>query len=316
MHPIEQRLAAIRPNLIEDAHTIAVFEDVPLTMFATKFSTAGTPGSAITLADLREAWDVDAHYAQYVADCRLLKEQAEQQRGFHLIAVDLDPVANATDDDFWRLVIRCYGASEPPNVVYQTKRGAHLLWWLDPPLDNAEDFEARRSLLVQRLQPMLARTAYRADPACKDWTRLLRTPRCIRSDWLDDGTWTTTDLRDRPIWCLHTEGLDVREWELPLPPPRRIHMQRPKSINDEWAVRLASQWLDQQPGAVSGQGGHRQTFKVAIRLVGGFRLDEEAAYDLLAAWSEAKCDPPWSERELRHKISDAAKAVRREKDHE
>ncbi|MFZ2277036.1 MAG: phage/plasmid primase, P4 family [Prosthecobacter sp.] len=59
------------------------------------------------------------------------------------------------------------------------------------------------------------------------------------------------------------------------------------------------------PGAVSGQGGSQVTFNLAIALVRGFHLDIEDAYTILAEWSERCCVPPWSEKELRHKISDA-----------
>lgn len=312
-HPLEQRLAAVRPNLIDDARTVAVFEDVAVTMFASKYNLAGTPGSAITLADLREPWDVDAHYTQYAADRRLLKEEAEEVRWFTVIAIDLDPITTATDDDFWKLVIRCYKAEEKPNLVYQTKRGAHLVWWLDPPLDDATDFERRRSHLVERLEPLLDKTAYRADPACKDWTRLFRTPRCVRTDKREDGTWVTTDLRDRPIWVLHNEGLDVTEWELPPAPSRMVlTTRRPATVDDRWAVQVASRWIEHQDGAVSGDGGHKTTFRVACALVGRFGLDEDAAYSLMESWN-ATCSPPWSERDLRHKIRDAMKAVNKER---
>lgn len=312
-HPTEQKLAALRPNLIDDPEARSIFEYVPLTLFASKFNTAGTPGVRITLVDLWERWDQDAHYTQYTGEHRLLKEEPEGAGEFSIMTVDVDPVGVATDDDFWRLVVRGYGMPDQPNVIYQTKRGAHLLWWLDPPLVDAQDFEQRRSVLVARLMPSLAKTAYRADPACKDWTRLFRCPRVVRSDRLDDGTWNSTDLRDRPIWVLRTEGLNTTEWEVPPAPPRRTFQSRPRTVGDRWAVQVASRWLDHQPGAVSGAGGHRQTFKVAIRLVGGFGLDEEAAFGVMSEWNETKCDPPWSERELRHKIHDAHKAVQQEK---
>jgi hypothetical protein len=71
------------------------------------------------------------------------------------------------------------------------------------------------------------------------------------------------------------------------------------------AEERAQKYLDRCPGAVSGQGGHNDTFLVAQRLVRGFCLDEEAAYRLMLEWNR-RCDPPWSERELRRKIRQAA----------
>ena len=56
--------------------------------------------------------------------------------------------------------------------------------------------------------------------------------------------------------------------------------------------------------AISGQGGHNQTFRAACAAVLGFDLAPEEAFPLLAEWN-ANCQPPWTDRELRHKLQDA-----------
>ena len=68
----------------------------------------------------------------------------------------------------------------------------------------------------------------------------------------------------------------------------------------------AARYLATIPGAVSGCGGHNATFRVACVLILGFGLRPEAAFPLLAEWNE-KCEPPWSEKELWHKLGDADK---------
>jgi hypothetical protein len=60
--------------------------------------------------------------------------------------------------------------------------------------------------------------------------------------------------------------------------------------------------------AVSGQGGHAQTFKLACKLVKGFGLSEEQAFELLWSYFNPRCLPPWTEKELRQKVADAMKA--------
>ena len=57
---------------------------------------------------------------------------------------------------------------------------------------------------------------------------------------------------------------------------------------------------------MAGQGGHNVAFKSACVLVLGFGLTPSEALVLLAQWN-ARCEPPWSERELRHKIASADK---------
>jgi hypothetical protein len=70
-------------------------------------------------------------------------------------------------------------------------------------------------------------------------------------------------------------------------------------------VDRARKYLARVPGAISGQGGHSHTFATAVRLVKGFALDEETAFAVLSEWN-ATCEPPWSERDLRRKVKEAA----------
>jgi hypothetical protein len=73
----------------------------------------------------------------------------------------------------------------------------------------------------------------------------------------------------------------------------------------ERIVRRARAYLAALPPAISGSGGHPATFLAAIAMVRGFELDPETAYSLLADWNEG-CQPPWCERDLRRKVSEAA----------
>jgi hypothetical protein len=64
-------------------------------------------------------------------------------------------------------------------------------------------------------------------------------------------------------------------------------------------------YLAKCPSAISGQGGHSQTFEVARAVVYGFDLGADAGFDLLWEHYNPKCSPPWSEAELRHKCEEA-----------
>jgi hypothetical protein len=71
-------------------------------------------------------------------------------------------------------------------------------------------------------------------------------------------------------------------------------------------VRRARAYLAKVEPAVSGQGGHNATFRAACLLVQKFGLTFEQAWPLLKEWNE-RCEPPWSDAELRHKLKDALK---------
>jgi RecA-family ATPase len=95
----------------------------------------------------------------------------------------------------------------------------------------------------------------------------------------------------------------------PLPPPTTppTLASTPAKIRDR-----AAAYLDQCPPAISGQNGHSQTLKVALYLVRGFQLPPEMALALIWERYNPRCRPPWSERELRHKVDEAAKIPLRE----
>ncbi len=69
-------------------------------------------------------------------------------------------------------------------------------------------------------------------------------------------------------------------------------------------INRARNYISKIPGAISGEGGHNRTFHVSCLLVHKFELDEQEAMELLLEFNE-RCEPPWSEEELDHKLNDA-----------
>jgi RecA-family ATPase len=63
----------------------------------------------------------------------------------------------------------------------------------------------------------------------------------------------------------------------------------------------AAKYANAVPAAISGQGGHNATFTLATALTHGFNLNESEAYQIMSDWNRG-CQPPWADRELRHKI--------------
>lgn len=141
-------------------------------------------------------------------------------------------------------------------------------------------------------------------------------------------------IRNRPIdlrcegayavcdWSRNAEG-KFYEWlgdvlpvnELPL---LRVSWLREKSpvrrvkpvaelIGDEIMVRRARAYLATVEGGVSGQKGHFRCFRAACILVQKFGLSYEQAWPIFVEWSERACEPPFSEKELQHKLLDAVK---------
>jgi hypothetical protein len=83
---------------------------------------------------------------------------------------------------------------------------------------------------------------------------------------------------------------------------------RPPGGSDErdHLLRRARAYVASVPPAVAGQGGDAHTFQLACKLVRGFALTENDAFDLLRDWNQT-CVPPWTDRELDEKIAGASK---------
>lgn len=88
--------------------------------------------------------------------------------------------------------------------------------------------------------------------------------------------------------------------------PKPVPLRNDRLPADDLVFRRATAYLDRMPPAISGKGGHSQTYAAATAMVHGFGLEQERAFSLLWDRYNPRCEPPWSETELRHKVTDAA----------
>lgn len=56
--------------------------------------------------------------------------------------------------------------------------------------------------------------------------------------------------------------------------------------------------------AIAGSGGHNATFRAACKLRDS-GLTATEAFQALVLWNETNASPPWSTKELAHKVDDA-----------
>jgi hypothetical protein len=176
----------------------------------------------------------------------------------------------------------------PPSYVLHSSPGRlHVLW-------RIRDIGRSR---VEQLQKQLARELLtdRAATSCTQTTRLpgffnhKRTP-SVRVDveylnWRD--VFSAVDLPDvSAATC-----------------PRIVTMRR-RSLPAADPSERARAFLQRVEPAVSGQRGDLQTFLVCCRVVRGFDLSDNEAMRVLSEWN-ARCEPPWSENELRQKVVNA-----------
>ncbi len=77
-------------------------------------------------------------------------------------------------------------------------------------------------------------------------------------------------------------------------------------------IARAIAYVEKCPPAISGSNGSTQTFTVANALVRKFALDRDAALFVLEQHYNPMCQPPWSRRDLQHKVDSAIRKGRGE----
>lgn len=86
---------------------------------------------------------------------------------------------------------------------------------------------------------------------------------------------------------------------------RRARDRSEEKTNDQ-LLRRVGKYLANTPPAIAGEGGDTHTFTTICRVVRGFDLTDADALEVLRPWN-ARCQPQWSEAELREKIEGARK---------
>lgn len=104
--------------------------------------------------------------------------------------------------------------------------------------------------------------------------------------------------QDALTWLAETYG--------PKPPAPQPAPCNSSSDSEVQVIARARAYLAKVPPSISGQGGHNAAMTAACVLVIGFGLSEADAMALMREWN-AGCQPPWSERDLARKISEAMK---------
>ncbi len=161
-------------------------------VLTTKFTPGGESVAGTLDLDemLLERYPADAHFMMYTSPqgVRLVKGTAAYLGVcFEIAAVDLDfdqHRSRPTLSDFCDLAMVADVTLRPaPNVIYQTRGGARLVYLIETIQDDPDLFERHYQGLIARVKRQvnnLSNFPYHVDTAAKDWTRLFRCPRVTR----------------------------------------------------------------------------------------------------------------------------------------
>lgn len=215
------------------------------------------------------------------------------------VYLDLDEL----DDGGNRLPLPNFGKKRWPSAIVRTRRGYHCYWWLEP----GQDWET-----WEKVQRAMAKR-WGGDPKMADRTKCLRVPGMwhhkqeppiqIELVHLEDRRWTLDDI---------TAAFSLRLEE------RATSSSSPKGERPAWvrdAIASMSQferaaqyadWVDRQPPAVSGSGGHAQLVKV-IKMAWNYGVEWDEARAVVETYN-ARCQPPWDARQLETQFDSASRS--------
>lgn len=197
--------------------------------------------------------------------------------------------ADASADAVLGAIADRHDVPAPSYVLRSSPSRAHVFW-------RATGFTTG---YVEALQRKLARelgTDLAATP-CSQVTRL-------------PGFFNHKYARPHLV-TIEYQGVDrsCRPADFPSPVEPIVSSAQSTSRPTVASVERARRYAAAIPPAVAGAHGDVHTFRVCCRLVRGFSLSDEEALAALAEWN-ARCLPPWSERELRDKVSSARRSGR------
>jgi hypothetical protein len=119
-----------------------------------------------------------------------------------------------------------------------------------------------------------------------------------RYEWLGEGL--------KPVAELPVAEVDWTRARKTAPKTMSVIRTMNDGTSDIEKLRRARAYLACIEGAIAGQRGHDRTMRVAGVLIQKFGLTIAQAWPLFLEWNE-QCEPPWTEKELLHKLQDAEK---------
>ena len=195
-------------------------------------------------------------------------------------------------------------AACPATLITATGGGLHAFWKLAAPLDVGTP-EGREAAVVwlKRLAQALD-----ADPACAEVARVLRLPHSTNYKYSPPPRVEVRQWLPEAVVDLATLDAWLPALAEPSTPVSRPMGHAPIDAGE--LERRARAYVGAMDPAVEGQHGDHQTYRVACVLVNDFGIDAATALSILHDFN-ARCVPPWSERELVAKLAHARRYATR-----
>jgi len=233
-----------------------------------------------------------------------------------ILPIDIDPKRkanySATDAEKQHARSRAYEVARflnrqgwPQPAIVDSGNGFHLLFRVDLPSDDCGLIHG----VLRTLQQKFSDEHVEIDTTVANAGRVLKFPGTMacKGESTKERPHRISRVIQLPkggLKALSRELLEhlvrrANQHTLPLAVPSTVNL--PNAV-----VEQARRYIARMPKAVQGQRGSDKTLAVATKIVVGFAIPyhSDEARQLLREFSE-RCSPPWSEKEMSHKLREA-----------
>lgn len=218
--------------------------------------------------------------------------------------VDADGVPLSLADAVGGVPFAAWGHTSASHGVKLGGARWRMVIWTDRPM-TPEEYRACWPVVVDVLVgmgvPMATREApHGIDAQCKDLCRLWYVP-CQGPHYQHAYNQHAPVRVEKLLQLARASSLAPIASAKPRDPA-----QRPQARGEATPERI-ERYLDACPPAISGSAGHTTTLQTAMKLIGTFGLSADETFSYLWTHYNPRCQPAWSERELRRKCAEAAR---------
>lgn len=298
---------------------MAVYHDVTLKPRGSYVTfNACDPALQARASDRIKQWQRDLTQDQHIWHRCWLLIDIDPVRPSGIMATDAErDAAVVVAEDVRDWLMSSHGWGEPIEV--DSGNGGYLLFPIDLP--NDDEFRELVSQTLKAIAQHCDTPQAEIDTTVSNASRIMRIPGTTNRKG-DDARAIGRPWRVASL--LYVPDYLQQGWAEPVPVERLravadlvVDQHRGPAVSEAVSqadarggpasmsvMERARKYLATIPPAVSGQGGHSQTLLAAEHMARGFVLSDEDAFMLLAEWNQGS-QPPWSDGELRHKISEA-----------
>jgi putative DNA primase/helicase len=238
------------------------------------------------------------------------------------LLVDADPVrksgisaSNREKQQAWETIrqvhrwLQAQGWPEP--VLADSGNGYHLLYRMDLPSED----DGRVKSVLETLAARFDSGRVKIDTKVFNPSRIVKLYGTVarKGDSIQERPHRRTGVLAIPDELIAVDPVRLEAVGGQRVPKKEAPVASNPVVSEDrsWLLLRARRYLEKVTPAISGQGGHNQTFKVACILRQRFQLSEEEALSVIGPWNET-CQPPWTEKDLRKKLKDAAERAGRQ----